>query len=175
VGILGVAASVLLAPSLARADDLATEQSRLFLQRDAALGTLGAWAGVNVIAGAIMIADPPWLEGLGPTRDYRRSFGVATLSFATVNAVLAAVGAFTFFPKSAVGSTSALAQQRSTASTVFAVNAGLDVLYVGTGALLYAKATSPSLRGLGAGVMIQGSFLFGFDTSNAIVFRYAGP
>ncbi len=43
------------------------------------------------------------------------------------------------------------------------INMGLDVLYVTAGALMVGLGKNDSVRGAGAGVMLQGNFLFTFD------------
>lgn len=45
---------------------------------------------------------------------------------------------------------------------ILKVNAGLDVLYVATAAVLLSRK-GPMLRGFGLGVLVQGSFLLAFD------------
>lgn len=55
----------------------------------------------------------------------------------------------------------------------FAVNAGLDVFYMGTGVLMYVlgRRTDPEtawLRGAGLSTMVQGAFLFAFDLAGWI-------
>ena len=51
---------------------------------------------------------------------------------------------------------------------VFWINAALDVLYIGAGALLWTLADRDAVRGSGAAVLIQGGALFGFDIAAAL-------
>jgi hypothetical protein len=55
---------------------------------------------------------------------------------------------------------------------VFAANAGLDVLAVADGAALWAWGPTVTARGTGAGFVMQGGFLVGFDLLGSIVDKY---
>ncbi|MFM7110405.1 MAG: DUF6992 family protein [Planctomycetota bacterium] len=48
---------------------------------------------------------------------------------------------------------------------VLAINSGLDVAYIASGAFLAMRFTSPLVRGFGWAVILQGAFLLVFDLS----------
>jgi len=51
---------------------------------------------------------------------------------------------------------------------VFWINAALDVLYIGAGALLWTLSDRQAVEGSGAAVLIQGGALLGFDIAAAL-------
>ncbi len=55
--------------------------------------------------------------------------------------------------------------------TVFLINAGLDVLYIAGGAALMGLGKSDFVKGSGAGVILQGSFLLLFDGAMGVAIR----
>lgn len=122
---------------------------------------LGAYALGSVAAGVPMLTSD---------RSEIRAAGLQNLAWGAVDGVIALV---------ALGATNNLkderntaahwADERSTSRRIFAINAGLDVLYVATGALLLALGKTEWLRGTGAGVLVQGGFLLAFDTAGAFV------
>ncbi|MEO7328160.1 MAG: hypothetical protein ABI193_06260, partial [Minicystis sp.] len=114
------------------------------------------------------------LPQVAPTRVERRAFGIATLSFALVNSIFGVVGLTqTAALRRSLGDLPALAHERHAGGSFFAVNAGLDMLYISAGALLF-RSTTPMLRGFGAGVLAQGGFLLGFDSSSEMIYRFGG-
>lgn len=60
-------------------------------------------------------------------------------------------------------------QKRKEFQTALWVNGLLDVLYIGAGYYLYTKGKNDKLKGTGAGIMVQGSFLFVFDWVNYVL------
>ncbi len=165
-------------PHAARADvrstqELSERRDRLMAQRNGVVAVLGAWSALNLAAGALLVADPSWIPRVAPTRPERRAFGVATLVFAAANAAFFAAGAArTSILRDSLTDVPSIARERRTTGDFFAVNAGLDMLYISGGALLYyQRAGSPILRGFGAGVLAQGGFLIGFDTT-AMLYRH---
>ena len=147
------------------------------LQRDARRReglTLFVWGALNSVGGAIAAGvkhdDRAWLAG-----------SVTSLGFGLINALLAlplldlsgarraailrdrARGGAGF---EALRDKEAAAQLKS--GQVFALNAGLDVFYLATGAFLLALAQRGTRhadweRGVGAAFLGQGAFLLGFD------------
>lgn len=57
-------------------------------------------------------------------------------------------------------------QQRKEFKTALWINGLLDIAYIGVGYYLYAHGKNDKLKGTGAGIMVQGSFLFVFDWIN---------
>ncbi len=174
-----LAAALLSCPEVARAQapgspDFQAQRDHFMRQRNGVVGTLGAWSALSLVGGTLITLDPAWLPRVAPTRIERRAFGVATLSFAVVNSVFAIVGAANSSAlRRSLGDPAALAHERHAGGSFFAVNAGLDMLYISAGALLF-RNTSPMWRGFGAGVMSQGGFLLGFDVSAALLYRHGG-
>lgn len=136
--------------------------------------TLLVWGAANVVGGAVAAGvkhdDQAWLSG-----------SLTTLGFGAINAALA----FGLLDVSGRRRTAILTQpahtrERLTAlrgderaaqlksGQVFALNAGLDVFYLATGAFLLAMAQRSTRhadweRGVGAAFLMQGTFLLGFD------------
>lgn len=176
---LALPLALLCTTAAAQADDappasFVEQRDRFMAQRNGVVGVLGAWSAVSVLGGALLTLDPPWMPQVAATRVERRAFGIATLSFALVNSVFAIVGASqTSSLRSSLTDIPSLVHERHVGGSFFAVNAGLDMLYISAGALLFQSAT-PMLRGFGAGVLSQGGFLIGFDTSSALIYRHGG-
>ena len=168
----------LLSPSAARAEprgpQLVQERDRFMDQRNGGVAVLAGWSAVSLVGGTLFLIDPPWLPEVAPTSTERRAFGIATLSFAAVNAAFVVSGLVntTSLERSLVTLPDVVNERRSGA-TFFAVNAGLDMLYIAGGAML-AQSETPVLRGLGAGVLTQGGFLIGFDVTSAMTYRFGG-
>lgn len=136
--------------------------------------TLLSWGALNGLAGALAAGvkheDDAWLGA-----------SVTTLGFGAINALLALpLLDLTGARRQAILDTragspaqlSALREREAAAQLksgqVFALNAGLDVFYLATGAFLIALAQRETRhadweRGAGAAFMIQGAFLLGFD------------
>ncbi|MFO0755908.1 MAG: hypothetical protein U0359_05430 [Byssovorax sp.] len=176
-----LAAAMLLAPRPARADDpsssaqpFAAERDRFMLSRNTIVTTLGVWSAASLVGGALFTLDPPWMPKVAPSRAERRGFGVMTLSFAIVNSVFAVAGALgTSSLRRSLVDRPALDHERHAGGSFFAVNAGLDMLYITAGALMFQRKT-PWLRGFGMGALSQGGFLIGFDVSSAMTYRFGG-
>ncbi len=136
---------------------------------------------VSVIGGAIAAGagneDPFWL-----------SFGLGSAAWGAVNAGLSigmldvGDGRQARIEEDLALRGEALAERRERAireqheaATIFALNLGLDVLYVSVGALLFlladqldAEADAQALRGYAIAQMGQGAFLFAFDLAEWI-------
>jgi hypothetical protein len=136
------------------------------------------WGVANALAGgAAAIAgrdDPYWVAA-----------GVTTLSFGVINALLS-IGLLDLRGRRRAAVRSGLrrdggVEERSLAEIrnleiaaqlrsgqIFALNTGLDVVYIGGGALLFAfgRRDDPAQRALmggGLAMVIQGAFLLAFD------------
>ena len=134
------------------------------------VGGLASVLGGAVVAG-VGHEDPFWL-----------SFGLGTAAWGAVNAALSigsldlGDGGFAEIRAERALRGEALADAREEAmrehldaAAIFALNLGLDVFYLATGALLFALADQVEdfdpdfLRGYAVAQMAQGAFLFGFD------------
>ena len=135
------------------------EDRRGFLSILLAHGTASLALGATMLAGS---RDP-----------LAQGFGLQTLAWGAVNDTLAIVGLATegSVARSLRTSEDVLAERRSMRRFLW-VNAGLDVLYMTTGALLAGLGKERCLQGNGAAVLSQGAFLFVFDLSGSI---WQGP
>jgi len=131
------------------------------------------WAGLSVGAGL----------ALGRGGAFGRGLGEQFAGWGLINAAIAAIGQRGATRRQAQPETNtpvALAAERRKLSRLLWVNTGLDVVYV-LGGWVAARgrgATDARWRGRGAGIMLQGGFLFFFDLLNALALRrlkgYAG-
>ena len=124
----------------------------------AGMGALTGWAVGNIATG---IAGT--FSSSGPARYFHQS----NAAWNTVNLALGIWGMVGQHreSRSAVDLTTGRARARR-AQQVFGINAGLDVLYVGTGAVMWSVAQGRAhdrLQGYGQSLVLQGSFLFAFD------------
>jgi len=124
--------------------------------QETGMQVLGAWALTNIIVGGIASS-----KSVGETQ----SFWQMNAGWNLVNAGIAGFGYFTQTMPSTLSGT--IAEQHSI-ETLLAVNAGLDIAYMLGGLYLIEKsksAESPErLRGFGRSIIMQGAFLFAFDT-----------
>lgn len=164
-----LAAAVALGGSTARAQEFAVPlaEARREMGRDERLRawTLLGEGMVSTAVGVPMIAlsDDPAVQWAG----------VMTAAFGAVNLGLAIPWVLRVTPEerdAAGGTELAVRLRRSRAArrtaAVFALNVGLDVLYVAAGATAWALGAERDDRGLrGAGIasLAQGVFLLGFD------------
>lgn len=136
--------------------------------------TLFTWGAINVVGGAVAAGvkhtDQAWLAG-----------SLTSLGFGAINALLAlplldlSGARRAAILREAATSSAGLAtlRERETSAQlksgqVFALNAGLDVFYLATGAFLLAMSARGTRhaeweRGVGAAFLVQGTFLLGFD------------
>lgn len=162
--------------SRAWADDGGLTRARDAYRRDQVglMAGLTAWAALNVLGGAVLLATDPLSRASDPTHPQaRRAFGAMALAYGLVNGALA-IAALARLPKDTARlvSVADVAEERRQLSNVFAINVGLDMLSVGVGAAVWAGTTSPTARGSGASVVAQGLFLVGFDALGTVVYHY---
>jgi hypothetical protein len=121
---------------------------------------LGSWAVANLVSGGW-----GWLQTTGQTKYFHQM----NFFWNTVNLSIAC---FALYSNLTTGFTDLPAmemmEKHTKTDNFYLINAGLYVLYVGTGFLLKHLATQkPSrhdlLKGYGNSVILQGSFLFVFD------------
>ncbi len=156
-----------LAPSLAHADD-APATAKANAARDGFLRdqrnqmtVLGAFALGSVATGVPMLTS---------SQPEVRAAGVQNVAWGAIDGVIAIVALVaTNEAREEQQSAAYWADERATSRKIFAINAGLDILYVTTGALLLALGKTAALRGTGGGVLAQGGFLLAFDTAGIFV------
>lgn len=127
----------------------------------AGMGALTGWSLVNLGLGF----------GLGFTTDGPAShFHQMNAYWNTVNLALGIVGLVGARREDRRLANAAAAARARRHQNVFTWNAGLDVLYMATGAVLFDVGEargSDRLLGYGAAILLQGGFLFVFDLSMA--------
>lgn len=156
---VALAAALALAPSFARADD--PGEVRFRNEQALTMGVLGGWAIASMGAGAAL-----WQA---PRDDFAVFMGIQHFAWGAIDLVLAGLG----MSEAKLGATPDWRAERSRTATLFLVNAGLDVAYVLAGALLWGLGGADNVRGTGAGVLSQGAFLLGFDSSAFALFSRA--
>jgi hypothetical protein len=145
--------------------DLPTWNAQRLQTQGIGLGVLGGWAVANLgvgTVGALLAKD-----------DSTRWFHLGNLLWNTVNLGLSVVGLATQWktdPASFDAKQSLEASNSST--TIYGVNAGLDVGYIATGAFLWQRGDAKSdarMVGVGQALVIQGAALLIFDTVMAVL------
>lgn len=156
-----VLALTLSAPSF----DLPTWNAERLKTQGVGLGVLGAWAVGNIAVGAVGAALS--------TDERERWVYLGSLLWNTVNLALSVIGLATQWnanPASFDAKASLAASNSS--STIYFVNAGLDVAYLATAAFLWQRGAStsdPRMVGVGQALLIQGGFLLAFDLVMALL------
>jgi len=121
---------------------------------------LGSWAIANIAVGAY-----GWASNSGQSKYFHQM----NLFWNTVNLSIAGFALYSNLSADISSmSTSEMMSEHSKVERLYLINAGLDVLYIGTGFLLKHLAENNSkrhdlLKGYGNSVILQGSFLFVFD------------
>ena len=121
---------------------------------------LGSWAVANMVAGGY-----GWSQTTGQTKYFHQM----NLFWNTVNLSIAGFALYSNLTNSFTDLPAMEMMEKHTKTENFyLINAGLDVLYVGTGFLLKHLATQKPkrydlLKGYGNSIILQGSFLFIFD------------
>ncbi|GAA4055872.1 hypothetical protein GCM10022409_48930 [Hymenobacter glaciei] len=145
----------------------AADVAVLFMRREVLLGRglalLAAWVLLNLIGSGYYLAH-------ADRRQEAFHFHGMNVLWNLVNAGLAAWGILRlhFSPPAGLDAAELLNSQHFY-ETLFAVNAGLDVLYVLAGSYLRRRATRPNqtrperLLGYGRSLWVQGGFLLLFD------------
>lgn len=121
---------------------------------------LGSWAVVNIAVGAA-----GWSKYNGSAMRFHQM----NLFWNTVNLSIAGFAFYNYLQNSgAVLTPDEIMQEHLKAEKLYMVNAGLDVLYIGTGFLLRhlsarKEKNKDILLGYGNSILLQGSFLLVFD------------
>jgi hypothetical protein len=137
------------------------------LERDAMI-FLTSWAGINITAGAsayFLTKEPEW-----------KYFHEMNVFWNSVNLGLGIAGLCNSLNKEkySFDKTTRIKQIKKT-ETVFLVNTGLDVIYIGSGLLMkhFARNSNNTdrLNGYGNSLLLQGTFLFLFDGIEYFLFK----
>lgn len=137
----------------------------------AGMATLTAWAAASVLGGGAgwLLSDDPAVQG----------FHQSNLAWGLVNGALGVVGLVRAEPDPRRVELAAARAQASSEQTFYLVNAGLDLVYLGTGAVLaYFGGRLPNARlgGWGRSFLLQAAVLLIFDLAMAAVgFVQAAP
>ena len=125
------------------------------------LAIMGGWSAANLVGGTtgyVLADDPQW-----------RNFHGTNAAWNVVNGAIVAAGALGLNRRrDGFETPEALAKHQRGLQTSLAINIGLDVAYVGTGAALMALGASnerDDLRGMGQSLILQGGFLLVFDSA----------
>lgn len=126
-------------------------------QHELLLGLLG-WGAGSVVVGA----------GLSVQRsEVLRQIGLQAIGWGAIDALLAWSGRRSARQKMALVATTTVSEDEISAARGFqrlvAINAALDVLYIG-GGLRLSRSASQKQRGVGLGIAVQGLFLLIYDT-----------
>ena len=129
---------------------------------------LGGWAIANIATGAI-----GWSNTGGSTMRFHQM----NLFWNTVNLSIAGFALYNYLQTNAAGlSPDEILQTHRKTENLYLINAGLDVLYVGTGFYLKHLSTKKPrkedlLLGYGNSIILQGAFLFVFDAVMWVIQR----
>ena len=121
---------------------------------------LGGWTIANIATGAI-----GWSNTGGSTMRFHQM----NLLWNTVNLTIAGFALYNYLQTNAAGlSPDEILQTHRKTENLYLINAGLDVLYVGSGFYLKHLSTKKPnkqdlLLGYGNSIILQGAFLFVFD------------
>jgi hypothetical protein len=123
-----------------------------------AMSTLMTWAAASVLTGTMLTVTGG--------DDYTRAVGVQNIAWGAIDGVIAGFGYRGIRKKVNLDNPISYWQiEDKKLRKIFLINAGLDVLYIATGAALMGFGKTDFVRGSGAGVILQGSFLFAFDSA----------
>ncbi len=155
-----IAPAAILAPKAPNPPPLAARDAYLAYETQA-MSTLMSWAVASVATGAML-----WSTS---SDDYTRAIGIQNVAWGAIDGVIAGFGYRGIRKQSFLDKPVSYWQAEDRKlRKVFLINAGLDVLYVAAGAALLSFGKNDLVRGSGAGVILQGSFLFVFDGAMGI-------
>jgi hypothetical protein len=123
---------------------------------------LGSWAIVNMASGAV-----GWARGSGENKYFHQM----NLLWNTVNISIAGIALISNFRTDITALTpDEMMNNHIKSERLYLINAGLDVLYIGTGFLLRGLSHKSSKRqdlmnGYGSSLILQGGFLLLFDAA----------
>lgn len=129
---------------------------------------LGGWTIANIASGAL-----GWSRTNGSTMRFHQM----NLFWNTVNLTIAGVALYNYINTSGSAlNPDDVMQQHQKAENLYLINAGLDVLYIGTGFFLKHLSTKKPkkedlLLGYGNSIILQGAFLLVFDAVMWVIQR----
>lgn len=133
----------------------------IYTHQQRGLAVLLGWAIGSMVSGLVW-----WRQGGA----FWRNLGLQFATWGLIDLILAVFGlrdASAKAPRLAAGDITPATANRdaNTVQTILTVNAILDVFYMLTGLWLIRQfPRRPALQGAGWGVLVQGAFLFLFDT-----------
>lgn len=120
------------------------------------------WSAISIVVGLLLqrVRSPFW-----------RAFGQQAIGWGAIDAALAIFGRRGLEQKVQRGYPPEEAtQDLRNLRRILWLNAGLDVLYMAGGLALFRRKDETQ-RGHGAGILVQGLFLFKFDLIHALLAR----
>jgi hypothetical protein len=134
-------------------------RERFLAEQKKAMAMLAGWAATSMASGAMLWAT-------AGKDDYTRAVGIQTLAWGAVDGAIAGFGGFNTYQQNGVDKPATHWQaEEKKMRRIFLINAGLDVLYIATGAALVGFGKTDFVRGTGAGIALQGGFLLAFDAA----------
>lgn len=118
---------------------------------------LGSWATLNILTG---------IQGTVYNHGSRKYFHQMNAAWNTVNLTIATFGFLGALSTDPSISSEQIFAEMNKFDRILLINAGLDLLYIGTGAYLWKRGFnkhSDRLIGYGKSVVLQGGFLLLFD------------
>lgn len=152
--------SILIISAAHSQGDYKTFYERSLKTNNTGMYILGSWAVANIVAGGW-----GWSQATGQTKYFHQmNFFWNTVNLSIAGFALYSNLATNFSDLTAME----IMEKHTKTENLYLINAGLDVIYVGTGFLLKHLATKKPnrhnlLNGYGNSVILQGSFLFVFD------------
>ena len=143
-------------PAISQLQDFNTQRSKTDQKL---MLSLGSWASVNIVGSGIA-----WARSNSEENKY---FHQMNVMWNLVNLGLAIPGYIKAKKDNSVTSVYHLLEVQRKTETVFLVNAGIDLAYIGSGLLLKSRApnveNSSQFMGYGSSMILQGGFLLFFD------------
>lgn len=121
---------------------------------------LGTWAIVNMSTG---------IYGWSKYSGDRKYFSQMNFFWNTVNISIATISLYNnFSPDASILTDAEIIKKHTKLENIYLINAGLDVIYMGSGAFLRHlsvknEKNTDLLKGYGNSLILQGGFLFVFD------------
>ncbi|GIV19449.1 MAG: hypothetical protein KatS3mg023_1200 [Armatimonadota bacterium] len=100
---------------------------------------------------------------MAPPHSFWAAFGGMNAAWGLVNLLIASLGLYGVMKKMRTGIVDET-REKQRLQRLLAVNAGLDVIYIAVGVALATEGKTPLWQGFGWGILLQGGFLFLFDT-----------
>ncbi|MGC8785351.1 MAG: DUF6992 family protein [Armatimonadota bacterium] len=130
--------------------------ARILLFQQNLLLRLSLWSVVSVFSGGILAL-------LSPSSSFWAAFGGMNAAWGMVNLLIASLGLYGVMKKMRTGIVDET-REKHRLQRLLVVNAGLDVIYIAVGVAMATAGKTPLWQGFGWGIILQGGFLFLFDT-----------